>query len=1191
MTSVTDSPPVFDGALDYYKEWRRRVELWTKSTRLEVSKQAPKIVSVLSGPAWDAMRHIEIEVLTSEEGVEQVLKTLDTTFGDPKDVLLVEATDDAFYLTTKQPQQELVAFQARLDSKFRRLEATGSLTIPAEIKGLVLAKQAGLSTAEVRELLTLTGGSLQYEAVRSSMRRLMWDFSKPVSQRRVPGASKAVYVAEQQDNSSEEWQLAEALAEDDAEFSETEAQAIYLAYQEARSRLAAKKVNRGFFPQDCGGKGMGKQGWKGAGDLAAIKARSRCRRCGELGHWQKECPKKERAHFTNDGYNMASGSGGVSGSTMTSMPETPALFVMEDYEPEESSSSGTSRSEASNEYEGLGQYESRYECCVVRESLFLSSEYASPRPASSAYLVQEISDMPRANVTACYQSEEVSWHTPLACVDTGCTKSLIGQETLRELEGSLACRGAKILRQSGRCAFKFGGDFTFVAQDVAVIPCRIGHHLMCSIRAYVVPGATPLLLSLPLLQAWQSSIDLQKMSLALQRWQITLPLIQKKGHLYLDLWSSLHAQLCHVLDKAPTLQMPDCLVYGDVSSNPGSTRESISNHGRRGKDESSRFKDGSRSSERCQARASGCPDSASPNNSCLPTWSSQAIDYRAEEGAGVRRSHSSARRSDPCDRASCGVCQEDLDSATKSLECNRGSAWWSPHDDSIPGCAGRSRCNNDIDMGKVLWETNEGCDSRPSVCQVDSSEPVQDQSSRGSDADCSAATGVPGDRRSVVQAIGTSVNGSADRQPGTAARACAEDDSRRSRESIEPQKGFVSACKRRRLQKQMHAIAESALVSTSQLASPKLSILVEQVRVPEFQKCPCWSMHVENCEDVRRRISKLDHTLRCLCVIVRADRREEVSRCLRSWKSKVQLVLLWVGLRGQVGIQASSKSNARRLYSSLQHGMSSLTHSLSEVILLEENSRKEKSGSSSPWSGCDRCRDATLMPMTGQEISWWTDVPPSRVMKEVTSSLPHLLPLNPGRHTIYEEEGARVRGIHFGLLVRRGKGISQADRRWPEARRALHLLAQCRPVNHPYLAIQVNMLTESNQIPEHSDSRNYGDSWVIACGSYTGEELMLKTSDGWKRKDNHLRWVKIGKDVPHKVLPVLSGVRVSVVLYTPQGYESALSPEMAAQLEELGYPCPLCLTHLGGMRLSRCQSVSILKIVSSVLPSSNLAPI
>ena len=196
MATIGDSPPSFDGSVEIYKEWRRRAELWQMSTKLDPVKRGAKLVSVLTGAAWDALRHVPMNELASEEGSKLVFDTLDAIFADPSDVSLVEATDDALYLTVRQAQEELVAFQSRLDSKFRRLEAVGNVSLPDEVKGFVLAKQSGLTTAELREMLTLSGGSLKYEAIKTGMRRLMWDFSKPSSTRRAPGGNKGIFVAE-----------------------------------------------------------------------------------------------------------------------------------------------------------------------------------------------------------------------------------------------------------------------------------------------------------------------------------------------------------------------------------------------------------------------------------------------------------------------------------------------------------------------------------------------------------------------------------------------------------------------------------------------------------------------------------------------------------------------------------------------------------------------------------------------------------------------------------------------------------------------------------------------------------------------------------------------------------------------------------------------------------------------------------
>ena len=51
MTSHTDSPPPYHGEAERYREWRRRAELWCLSTRLDSTKQGPKLVSVLGSSA------------------------------------------------------------------------------------------------------------------------------------------------------------------------------------------------------------------------------------------------------------------------------------------------------------------------------------------------------------------------------------------------------------------------------------------------------------------------------------------------------------------------------------------------------------------------------------------------------------------------------------------------------------------------------------------------------------------------------------------------------------------------------------------------------------------------------------------------------------------------------------------------------------------------------------------------------------------------------------------------------------------------------------------------------------------------------------------------------------------------------------------------------------------------------------
>ena len=119
--------------------------------------------------------------------------------------------------------------------------------------------------------------------------------------------------------------------DEDLQFTEEEAVAIYANYGQVRQYLHTKSLNRGFFPSTApGSKGKGK-GKKG-GRLAitdrpspfttqsntarpelwskdALIARTKCARCGEIGHWARTCSnppdewgKRRQGQISNTGF-------------------------------------------------------------------------------------------------------------------------------------------------------------------------------------------------------------------------------------------------------------------------------------------------------------------------------------------------------------------------------------------------------------------------------------------------------------------------------------------------------------------------------------------------------------------------------------------------------------------------------------------------------------------------------------------------------------------------------------------------------------------------------------------------------------------------------------------------------------------------------------------------------------------------
>ena len=73
---------------------------------------------------------------------------------------LSKQAEEALYTTTRVAGEDILSFQTRLEAKFKKLGDACGDKLPSEIRGFVLAKQAGLATSDVREVLTLTKGKM-----------------------------------------------------------------------------------------------------------------------------------------------------------------------------------------------------------------------------------------------------------------------------------------------------------------------------------------------------------------------------------------------------------------------------------------------------------------------------------------------------------------------------------------------------------------------------------------------------------------------------------------------------------------------------------------------------------------------------------------------------------------------------------------------------------------------------------------------------------------------------------------------------------------------------------------------------------------------------------------------------------------------------------------------------------------------
>lgn len=102
---------------------------------------------------------------------------------------------------------------------------------------------------------------------------------------------------------------------------------------------------------------------------------------------------------------------------------------------------------------------------------------------------------------------------PLAIIDTGCTRTMIGHKQLKQLHKKLKLQGHSIRIDNHRQVFRGIGGQT-VSKSTAIIPVGIGGH-EGYIRAHIMPKRAPFLLSHRLLKQFGTVLNLAESTMSM----------------------------------------------------------------------------------------------------------------------------------------------------------------------------------------------------------------------------------------------------------------------------------------------------------------------------------------------------------------------------------------------------------------------------------------------------------------------------------------------------------------------------------------------------------------------------------------------------------------------------------------------------------------------------------------------------
>ena len=595
--------PKFEPGVTDLRTYTRKLEflrdLWPAE---HLEHLAPRAALQVEGSAFQKVARLKAEKLRTADGVRYLVESLGGQWGRLDDEDRYDLFERALYSTQQKHDETNDSYLTRHEVIFDDLIGRGVKL--EEIQAYVLLRQSSLSSEDRKKVILDGGGKLQYESAKKSIRLLGSKFFNDLQSGGRSNQRQKTYDVNHVDEVEEAhhtWAPVEPEWDEDAfqqqmldeqdedahfiqDFEEQivltcqdsqELAACFNTYQEARDRLRDKAKSRGFWPIRGGnyGKGKGRGGKKGRmssgsfsssssftqkrKSLAERIANSTCRKCGQPGHWRRECPlnnerDKDKTNFT--GLAMTSQQADdfdLENTEVIDHLPADAVLIHEGQE--------VGKGERSSNFYFPGK-DTSFEgcespdicdgaacCCFhvdvsrgmhdfgIRLSSKLNTccrnHFGARADAAAATSTQSNfsrvvdtgtgtkCDSSFSTVDCLFNSEEDMGE---AIIDTGASRAVIGDQRLKGMLDSLpdSVRHRSYRARTPGIVFKFGNASKLTSSFAILLP----RSQKGWIRVEVVPGQTPFLISNSILKGLRGIVDVEDQVLRFKDNPTVIPL-------------------------------------------------------------------------------------------------------------------------------------------------------------------------------------------------------------------------------------------------------------------------------------------------------------------------------------------------------------------------------------------------------------------------------------------------------------------------------------------------------------------------------------------------------------------------------------------------------------------------------------------------------------------------------------------
>ena len=317
-------PPSWDGQTPF-EDYHIKAQLWIATTKDKAKSRGPLLLKMLTGAPFELYKHWAKDPvwLGDPRGAERLLEDMDKPerFGDDQQEHMLTAMSRITYHLRRQKTESWREYFAKWDNAIRKVQQH-KIVLPPEYEGFLMINGLQLTESDTKALLNYTHGCIKPSSIKSWLRKNETKLSASelgADRKKAAGAFHTeydrVYATEeviegngtdQEEIDNIEHYIVELQDEgpsEDTALSESEAAEILSTYLQQKKTYTqsikdkkTKELARGYgagrrpnFSLNRGDRDRPLRPGSYSVTIAELQKRTRCRQCGQIGHWKRDC--------------------------------------------------------------------------------------------------------------------------------------------------------------------------------------------------------------------------------------------------------------------------------------------------------------------------------------------------------------------------------------------------------------------------------------------------------------------------------------------------------------------------------------------------------------------------------------------------------------------------------------------------------------------------------------------------------------------------------------------------------------------------------------------------------------------------------------------------------------------------------------------------------------------------------------